>query len=321
MRSIAAVGADPAGQDVGPVLRAVQAHRLVVRVEDDTVAGDDLIGAERHHHAAGSGAAAEGGDDELAGAADDLPADVVDGVDVAPRLHRRGRRSVDDVEVDAVGEHVAAADHQHLGVLGDGVAQGRRQSAALTGRHGPVVEVELSTPTSPSRRYPISRRPRHVGRDVARLVERLQHVGHAAEAAGQGHRGRQLHAVVDDADLADPDAAVAGVDEHGVMVATGDRAGLTGQHRPGMGVEHSERDVAERRAHARGSVGGPDPAHDRGRVVGPREVAIRGRIAGRSVPITSGRPSSNGSGSNAASAAFSTTSPISSIAASATGPL
>ncbi len=45
------------------------------------------------------------------------------------------------------------------------------------------------------------------------------------------------------------------------------------------------------------------------------------RIAGRSVPITSGSRSSKGSGSNASSAAFSTTSAINSIAASAMGPL
>ena len=72
---------------------------------------------------------------------------------------------------------------------------------------------------------------------VRRLVERLQRLGYGTEAVRQGQRGRQLHAVVDETDLADPDGAVAGVDEHGVMVPLGHGAGLTEQHRSGVAVE------------------------------------------------------------------------------------
>ena len=48
-----------------------------------------------------------------------------------------------EVEVDAAAERVrAAGEYQDGGVLGDGVAQRGRETAAVSGAHGPVVEVE-----------------------------------------------------------------------------------------------------------------------------------------------------------------------------------
>ena len=86
-------GADPAGQHVGPVLRPEQPHRPVVRVEHDALAHQHLVGAERQHHPAGARVAAHRGHHELARAGDDLPADVVDRVDVPPGLGRGVRRT------------------------------------------------------------------------------------------------------------------------------------------------------------------------------------------------------------------------------------
>ena len=91
---------------------------------------------------------------------------------------------VDHVEVDAVGEHVAAADHQHLGRLSGGVAQRGGQSPALAGRHRPVVEVEAQHADVAV--APVADLPAPTC--TAGPVERLQHLGHAAHAAAEGQR-------------------------------------------------------------------------------------------------------------------------------------
>ena len=108
------LGADAAREQVGPVLRAVEAsHVLVVRIQDGVLACHDVIGGERQRHPTGRGVAGEGRDHE-----------VRVGLEVSSRtrslMARRFRHDslarvvgrLDDVEMDPVGERVAAA-HQH----------------------------------------------------------------------------------------------------------------------------------------------------------------------------------------------------------------
>ena len=80
--------------------------------------------------------------DELAGAGDDAAAHVVDGVDVAPRLHRRLRGRFDHVQVDPVREHLATADDEHPRVLARRMLDRPGEAPALPGGHRAVVEVE-----------------------------------------------------------------------------------------------------------------------------------------------------------------------------------
>ena len=87
------------------------------------------------------------------------------------------------------------------------------------------------------------------------------------------------------------------------------RARRARRGRSGMGVEHRHRHPAQRRAHAGRPVGGADPAQRSCSVASDHENwRSAWRIAGRSRPITSGRPSSSGSGRNVGSAALATTS-------------
>src|SRR4051812_36500365 len=61
------VGAYATWQRVRPVLRAVQPHGFVVRIQHHTVRGEDLICREGEHGTPGSSVAAQSGDDELSG--------------------------------------------------------------------------------------------------------------------------------------------------------------------------------------------------------------------------------------------------------------
>src|SRR6476469_3746726 len=101
----------PAGQKVGPALRPIQAHILVVRVEDGPVTLQDPVRAEGQHDAASAGGPADGCDDQLLGTGDDSLAYVVDRHDVFPGLVGWVRRPFDNAEVDAVGEWLPSTEH------------------------------------------------------------------------------------------------------------------------------------------------------------------------------------------------------------------
>ncbi len=109
-------GADPRRQGVGPVLRAVQPHQPVVGVEHHGRAAPDLIGGEGQHDPAGRGVAAERRDHPPVRRGQDGLHEVIHRVDVGPGLLGGVGRGLDDVQVDAVGEEVAAAaEDQHGG--------------------------------------------------------------------------------------------------------------------------------------------------------------------------------------------------------------
>src|SRR5690606_41376599 len=61
---------------------------------------------------------------------------------VRPSFPTRRSSDLDDVEVDAVGEELPAAQDQHGGVLRRRGAQRRDEPVALGGGHRAVVEVE-----------------------------------------------------------------------------------------------------------------------------------------------------------------------------------
>jgi hypothetical protein len=75
---------------------------LVVGVENDVAARDDVVGGESQRDSSGSGIAAERGDDQVRVCLDDVTHEIVDCVEVAPRLCGRILRSLDQVEVDPV---------------------------------------------------------------------------------------------------------------------------------------------------------------------------------------------------------------------------
>jgi hypothetical protein len=143
--------ADAAGQGVAPVLRAVQAHQLVVRVEDRAGPAPVLVGGEREHHAPGGGVTRERRHGELAGGGQDCLHQVVDGVDVAPGLCRGIVGGLDYVQVDAVGEEVpGAAEHDHP--YGAGLGGPVGSAGTLRGQLRVPVFVE-----GPKRRYRLAR--------------------------------------------------------------------------------------------------------------------------------------------------------------------
>jgi hypothetical protein len=183
------------------------------------------------HHAAGTGVAAHGGHDDLVRTREDLAAHVVDGLDVAPRLHRRVWCRFDHVEVDAVGEHLATPQHQDSCVVGGRVPQRKGESAALPGGHRTVVEVERHHPDVAHACVGdlLPSRPRSGGLD--RGQRRRCDGQPISEGDGGGKLHAQLAVKTNAADLTDPDPAVARANQHGPVALESDRARLTGTRR------------------------------------------------------------------------------------------
>jgi hypothetical protein len=208
----------------------VQAHGQVVRVDDRAAADQHLVGAEREHRPARAGAAGHRRHDQLGRAADDQPADLVDGPDVAPRLGGRVGGGLDDVERDAVAEHVAAAQHQHRGVLAQRVPQGGRDPGALGRRHDAVVEVDgqradrAGPPVGDlrvGRPAVVGQLERHPGQRPLAEHARRRQLDRRADLRAQVARLRL--------EVAEPHAvAVAGADQHRAVPAGRDRARPTG---------------------------------------------------------------------------------------------
>ena len=262
------LGADAARQDVGPVLGAVQAaHVLVVRVEDDVLAGHDVVGGDGERHAAGGGVALQRADDDMRLGLQDVSDDVVDRVEVVVGLLALVLRGLDDVEVDAVGEEVLAA-HQHddLGLrAGLGVAVGVTQTAALLGAHRAVVEVEVQVADlAPLLVGDLAERLTGGDRRVHgdRQLRRVE--GHALELERAG-RG-QLEGVAR-LRVRDPDRAVDGRAADGAVAGGDDLAGAAAQAALEVRAEQEEVDALDRVEHARVALGGADLAHDAGGAV------------------------------------------------------
>ena len=176
-------------------------------------------------------------------------------------------RGLDDVQVDAVGEHLAnlaAAQHQHPGVLGGGDAQRRGQPLALAGGHRAVVEREAQHPDRAA--APVADLPIRPAGATGTCASRSR----SATVAGSFSR-----LPARPAEVADPDGRVAGADEHRPVAAAQDVTRPPRQHRTGMGVEHRHRRSGQRGAHTRRPVGGPDPPQDRRGGVGPAELPVR----------------------------------------------
>jgi hypothetical protein len=73
-----------------------------MRVEDDPRHCICAVGRERQHRAAGSGIASQSGDDEVGHGVEYLEDQIVDRVNVPPRLISRITARLDRIEVDAV---------------------------------------------------------------------------------------------------------------------------------------------------------------------------------------------------------------------------
>jgi hypothetical protein len=98
---------------------------------------------------------------------------------------------------------------------------------------------------------------------------------------GEHGRGGQLVAdpvgVGTGAQLTDPDAAIAGADEHGAVAAAHDGAGdgpLAGVDPAAVRIEPRDRHATQPRMHPRGAVGGTDAAQHPLGGVGPGEATI-----------------------------------------------
>jgi hypothetical protein len=74
----------------------------VVRIQHDILARDHVVGREGPRHSAGSGIAAERRDDQVRVGVDDVTHEIVNCVEVAPRLRGWVVRGLDHVEVDPV---------------------------------------------------------------------------------------------------------------------------------------------------------------------------------------------------------------------------
>jgi hypothetical protein len=106
---------------------------------------------ERQHYPAGAGVAADRCHHQLAGARDDLVADVVDRLNVAPGLDLGAGRGLDDVEVDPVGEDLAAAEHQHPVSWAMAVRRAAASRSHWPLDMAPLWNAKRSTPTGPER--------------------------------------------------------------------------------------------------------------------------------------------------------------------------
>ena len=261
-------GADAAGQEVGPVLGAVQAaHVPVVGVQHDVLVRDDMVGRQRQRYAAGAGVSGERRDHEVRVGLHDSSHDVVDRVQVQPRLGGGVVGRLDDVEVDAVGEEVLPA-HQH-----DDLRPPKRarvlvrieQAPALLDAHGAVVELEAQVADAGV----LLVGDLAVGLAVGqRRVERDERLGNVEFMAGEGKsarsrqleggsvgRGRLLQ-------LRDPDRAVRGGAADRAVALGDDLARTAAQRALGVGAEEVERGPPDFVQHPGMALGGADLAHD-----------------------------------------------------------
>jgi hypothetical protein len=122
-----------------------------MRIEQHAGTRPDEIGRACQEAATGTAIALQGGDGELTVGADDRFGEIVDGVDVRPRLVGRRVGGFDLLQVDAVRPEVAPThqDDDADRPLAHPVV-GRLQAPALTRAHGAVVEVEMQEAHPPA---------------------------------------------------------------------------------------------------------------------------------------------------------------------------
>ena len=181
--------ADPAGQRISPVLRAVQAHQPVMRIEHCAAAAPDLIGGEREHQPSGGGAACQRGHREPAGSGQDCLDQVIDGADVPPGLLRRVVSGLDDIEMNPVCEYVCCSaedDYPHVAVLGVPVCG--EEPAALIGAHGAAGEGEFQVADA----VRLSVADLLVGPPARRHLQRSADLRHGSSGLAERQRGWQF---------------------------------------------------------------------------------------------------------------------------------
>ena len=122
--------ADPSWQDIRPVLRPVQTHRLVAQVQHGAVPQQHSVGRTCQHDAAGARGSCDRGDDQLSGAGEDLPTHVVDGNDVVPGLAGWVLHRLDDTQWMPVSVWSDAASVSSLGSAPDASGQEARGARA-----------------------------------------------------------------------------------------------------------------------------------------------------------------------------------------------
>ena len=178
----AVVGADAARQEVGPVLRAVEAaHVPVVRVEHDVLARDDVIGGEREaarrrRRRRPRGRRSPGASRSRRSRARRRRSRCR----LQPRLDRRVVGRLDDVQVDAVGEEVGAAhEHDDLRSAAASARAGTPRAGAGTAR----CSSRRCRSRSAGSRRPRAPRRRSRGRCARRAAARRRRPGPRARRA------------------------------------------------------------------------------------------------------------------------------------------
>ena len=300
-------GCQPPRQQVGPVLRAVEvAHVLVVRVEHHAAPRPDLVGRQRHEHTTGAGVALHRGDDDAVGRFDQGLRDVVDRIDVAPRLVGRAVGRLDHVQVDAIRPEIGATEqHQHARRLGEREAQRRGEPLALRRAHRTVVEGEMQMADTALRVVADLAIARCMARCIARRIDRDRPFGQVRRLCREGQRRGQLEAalLVGAAHVTDPDRTVDAGAQHGLVPAADHPAGfMTLRERLCVGVEKMAWRVEQPVEHARCAVGGAHLAQDGFGVVAlPVDAALglrhqRAPATGRGVVGVPGRGRGDGDG-------------------------
>jgi len=187
---------------------------------------------------------------------DDRAHDVVDRVEVAPRLGRRLVGGLDHVQVDAVGEEVVAAqqhDHPRIAPRA-GVEVRLEEPPGLVGAHRAVVEVEAEIAD------PSALAVGDLAVGARRRVQRRRDLRYVEHETGlrERERGRELEALLE---LPDPDRAVDGRAADRAMALGDDRARRPDQRLLAVHVEEMELGAVDRVAHARMPLGGADLAY------------------------------------------------------------
>ena len=251
-----------------------------MRAEDDSGAQPDLIGGPRQKDPAGAGIALKRRYGDVALGADDGLGQVVDGIDIAPRLVGRAVRRLDQIEMDAVRPvFIAAGQHDDLGVAFARLVIGGQQPFALRRAHGAVIEVETEIADAVLL---------FVGDLVVAALAVHRDVQHAVQVVRQQIRGRQLERVgmLFVAQIADPHRPIGGGATDRGPAPGDDRSRLAGQPRRRARVVQEDRAVAQYVLDARGAVRAQHLAQDRFAIVlTPIDLAVD-LLAGRALGAT-----------------------------------
>src|SRR5262249_48588561 len=99
------------------------------------------------HGAPRSGIAAQACDHKMRHGVEHLRNEVVNGVNIAPGFECGIGGGLNDIEVDSVGEEIAAAkEHNHPRGLASRKKERVAEAIALLSAHRAIVEIEVKTP-------------------------------------------------------------------------------------------------------------------------------------------------------------------------------